>query len=270
MHGNDYFVGIKKKIETYIQSLINNCPLPDTYLDEDRAFGCHIKKYIDEFTFERFNFTSIVMDNNLADATVRVLIKHYRDGFDLSIECIKRGMLVYLDHYYKNLEPNVRKDKLEDRMRSIVEFLSANSEFNTTDNITKLHEIYGKEIFDKAMVRMLSNVLNHKGVGIFDNLPKSLSSLDTTSSVINSLSAIDSLSETLAPIKISFPINFDKNDLDIVRVNCSEFNVLKEYYNNFIQDSNILHSLLMDNTHIHNIYNENAQIFADIKSALIS
>jgi len=175
--------------------------------------------------------------------------------------------LDYLAHYYKNLEPNVQANALENRMYSIVEFLSANSEFNTIDNIAKLHKIYGKDIFDKAMVRILSNVLIHKRDYNLDSLPATLSILNTTSSFINPLPT--TFPTPLSPIKISFPINFDKNDVDRVR-NCHEFIVVKKYYNNFIQDSDSLHSLLMDNTHIHDIYDENAQIFADIKSSLIS
>lgn len=291
-HSGFYVVQLEKKIENYVKSLINNCPLPDSYLDEDRAFGCHIKNYIDEFTRDSLHYnilpTSLILDNNLADDTVRAIIKHYSfrntygDGFDLSIECIKRGKMDYLAHYYKNIEPNLHQNALENRMASIIEFLTNNIESNTTDNVTKLREIYGKEIFDEAMIRMLSNVLYHERDFIaLDNLPASLQSLTTRKSSFNKnrslttrkssfnqIRSLDTLTQSLTRIKMK--TNFDKNDLDRVRFTCPKFKIFKEYYNNYIQDCNILHSLLMDNMHIHDIYDENARIFAGIKAAIIS
>ena len=276
-HSSDYVVQLEKKIDTYVMSLINNCPLPDTYLDEDRAFGCHIKNYIDEFTRDslHYNILPIILDNNLVDDTVRAIIKHYSfrntygNGFDLSIECIKRGKLDYLAHYYKNIEPNVHQNALENRMALITEFLTNNIESNTTDNITKLREIYGNETFDKAMTGMLANVLNHKSEYNYplDNLPAGIPFL-TFNSSFNHITSLDTLPASLPRLKMT--INFDKNDLDRVRFNCPKFKIFKEYYNNYIQDCNILYSLLMDNTHIHDIYDENAQIFAGIKAAIIA
>ena len=278
-HGGDYVVQLEKKIETYVKSLVNNCPLPDTYLDEDRAFGCHIKNYIDEFTRDSLDYKilSIILDNNLADDTVRAIIKHYSfrntygNGFDLSIECIKRGKIDYLAHYYKNIEPNVHENALENRMDLITKFLTTNPEFNAADNITKLREIYGKEIFDKAMTRMLAGVLYHKkdvpySISL-DNLPLSLSSLKSSFNK-STITSLDTLPASFPRLKVA--INFDKNDLDRVRVNCPNFKIFKDYYNNYIQDYNILHSLLMDNTYIHDIYDESSRIFAGIKAAIIS
>lgn len=278
-HGGDYVVQLEKKIETYVKSLINNCPLPDTYLDEDRAFGCHIKNYIDEFTRDSLNYnilpTSLILDNNLADDTVRAIIKHYRfrntygNGFDLSIECIKRGKMDYLAHYYKNIEPNVHQNALDNRMASIIEFLTNNIKSNTTDNVTKLREIYGKEIFDKAMIRMLSNVLySERDFNAMDNLSSSLPSLTTRKSSFNQNQSLDTLPQSLTRIKMK--TNFDKNDLNRVLFICPKFKIFKEYYNNYIQDCNILHSLLMDNTHIQDIYEESSPLFAGIKAAIIS
>lgn len=271
MHGDDYLVELDKKIGTYIQSLINNCPLPDTYLDEDKALGCHIKKYIDNFSPDSFyNLLTSILDKNFEDDTVSAIIKHYSfrntngNGFDLSIECIKRGKMDYLAHYYKNIEPNVHANALRNRMYSIVKFLSSNSEFNTTDNIIKLHEIYGKENFDKAMVEMLSNVLYHSRL---DNLPSQLTKLDCSCEHrIDNFDALNALPPFISSLK--FPSNFTGDDLNIVQNNCPEFKAVKEYYNNYIQDSNILNSLLIDNRHIHNIYDENRQLFVKIESAI--
>lgn len=287
-HGGDYVVNLEKKIETYLSSLINNCPLPDTYLDEDRSLGCHIKNYIDEFTFSlHYDFPSIIVNNNLADETVRSILKHYQNiyryngiKFDISIECIKMRKLDYLAHYYKNIVQDINKNALVSSTPSIIRFITTSLEFNTPDNILKLHEIYGKESFDKEMTRMLSNVLNHNRLISLDTLPPSISSPDTLppsisslktevlNSSFNKLQSLNTLPPFISSLKTQ--INFDKNDLDWVKDNSSEFNAFKTYYQNYIQDENILDSLLIDNVHIHNIYDENPGIFADIKTAILN
>jgi len=87
-HGIDYIVHLDKKIKTYVQSLIDNCPLPDTYLDEDRALGCHIKDYIREFTINKYlggSITRLTARLNLASiileaCSIRNLFKNGKNS----------------------------------------------------------------------------------------------------------------------------------------------------------------------------------------------
>ena len=219
-----------------------------------------------------YDFPSIIVNNNLADETVRSIIKHYQNiyrynciKFDISIECIKMRKLDYLAYYYKNIVQDINKNALVSSTRSIIRFITTNLEFNTPDNILKLHEIYGKESFDKEMTRMLSNVLNHNRLISLDILVSKTEDLNTS---FNKLQSLDTLPPFISSLKTQ--INFDKNDLDWVKDNSSEFEAFKTYYQNYIQDENILDSLLIDNRHIHNIYDENPGIFADIKTAILN
>jgi hypothetical protein len=173
--------------------------------------------------------------------------------------------LDYLAYYYKNIVQDINKNALVSSTRSIIRFITTNLEFNTPDNILKLHEIYGKESFDKEMTRMLSNVLNHNRLISLDIL---VSKTEDLNSSFNKLQSLDTLPPFISSLKTQ--INFDKNDLDWVKDNSSEFEAFKTYYQNYIQDENILDSLLIDNRHIHNIYDENPGIFADIKTAILN
>jgi len=199
--------------------------------------------------------------------------------FDLSIECIKRGKIDYLAHYYKNLEPNPKYTLLETRIQPIAKFLIDNSEFNTADNIRKLHEIYGKEFFDKAMVSVLSNaIIRHRNIVKLDNLPPSLGNLpprlerlfwlDSGSNLeINRIISLDPIPTQMTDYYPP-PINITNATWDRVK-DCPEFKAFKEYQSNYIQDSNVLNSLLMDNTDIHNIRGQHPQIFDEIRSSTI-
>ena len=278
-YGIDYMMSLRERIEAYLRSLINNCPLPDTYLDEDRILGCHIEKYIDEFTHSlRYDFTSIIVNNNLADDTVRAIVKHYAtinlqyygrpNGlvFDIEIECIQKGNIPYIDHYYKYIEPHSNNRDLDRVLYSIIRFITANLEFNTADNIAKLREIYGKENFDKEMTRMLSNLLRQNDIIRLNTLPPSLQTLDCSFKKIHSLETTTLL--TLLTPSYN-PIKFDKTDLDRVQAKSSEFKIFKAYYHNYIGDEHTLNSLLIDNKHIRAICDENSGILTDIKNAIM-
>ena len=265
-HGKDYAKLLEYKIDTYIQSLIDNYPFPNTYLDSERTLGCHIKKYIVEYTEKSANFTSIILDNNLSDDTVRAVVNLYGYVVDLSIECIKRGKMDYLAHYYKNIEPeNNDEYVLKKRLNSIIRFITINTEFNTDYNITKLREIYGNDNFDKAMIIMFSSFLRPEIKTI------SLNNLSFHISIDNLPSNIKVLNYSSNPVKPVKPITSLRLFYGLSKKDFKEYlevKIFKNYYNNYIKESNLLHSLLIDDVNISDLCEENASIMCDIETAI--